>query len=117
PELLTIPRDLLRSERRNDLWNPDLKHFDNAACAPYLTQAKAAIEVETSLWRVEKAVAAGVSLRFTVKQEDLEALRNWIKVINITLSIIQVFFDTAYALPFATLEEVIALPATDSRHV
>jgi hypothetical protein len=76
PDLLTIPRELLRGEKGNDLWTPDLKHFDNAACAPYVSRAKAAIEVETSLWRVEKAIAAGVSLSFTVKQEDLETLRN-----------------------------------------
>jgi hypothetical protein len=53
----------------------------------------------------------------TVKQEDLEALRNWIKTNSIPLFIIRVFFDTAYALPFVTLEEVIALPATDPRHI
>jgi hypothetical protein len=116
PDLLTVSRELLRSEQGNDLWTPDLKHFDNAACAPYVARASAAIEVETSLWRVEKAIAAGVSLSFTVKQEDLEALRNWIKTNSIPLFIIQVFFDTAYVLPFVTLEEVIALPATDPRH-
>jgi hypothetical protein len=117
PDLLTLPRELLRSEKGNDLWTPDLKHFDNVACSPYVRQSKAAIEVETSLWRVEKAIASGVSLSFTVKQEDLQALRNWIESTNVTLFIIQVFFDMAYVLPFETLEDVIRLPDSDPRHV
>ncbi len=117
PDLLTIPRTLLHSEKGNDLWTPDLKHFDNAACDPSMRQAKVAIEVGTSLWRVEKAIAAGVSPSFTVKLEDLEALRNWIKANSITLVINHVVFDMAYVLPFDTLEEVIQLPADDERRV
>lgn len=119
PDVLIISRDQLRKEKEkgNDLWTPDLKLFDNPACAPYVRQAKAAIEVKASMWRVEKALKAGISLSFTVKQEDLEALRNWIKANNIILFIIQVFFDMAYVLPFDTLQEVIQLPATDRRRV
>lgn len=45
-----IPRSLLREEQGNDLWTPDLQHFDNKHCQPYVGRAAAAIEVETSLW-------------------------------------------------------------------
>src|SRR5207245_739051 len=76
PDLLMIPRDYLRRQAGNDAWNPDLQHLDNERCGTFVGEAKAAIEVETSLWQVKKAT---VRLSFTVKQEDLEALRNWLR--------------------------------------
>jgi hypothetical protein len=114
PDLLLLPRDMLREEQGNDAWTPDLQHFDNAACEPYIRQATVAIEVEMSLWQVRTAT---VQLSFTVKDEDLESLRNWVKGNRIPLYILQVFYDQAYVLPFSTLEELIGLPPTDDRHV
>jgi hypothetical protein len=114
PDLLMIPRQALRAEKGNDAWTPDLQHFDNDRCRPYVEKAKAAIEVETSLWQVSRAT---VRLSFTVKKEDLEALRNWVSASRVPLFIVQVFYDCAYVLPFATLEEVIRLPTTNPRHV
>jgi hypothetical protein len=114
PDLLMIPREYLREEKGNDTWTPDLKHFDNDHCLPYVQGAKAAIEVETSLWQVKLAT---IRLSFTVKHEDLESLRNWVAANNVPLFIVQVFYDCAYVLPFATLEEVIGLPAAHPRHV
>jgi hypothetical protein len=114
PDLLLIPRETLREEKGNDAWTPDLQHLDNEHCRLYVQEAKAAIEVETSLWQVKRAT---VRLSFTVKQEDLEALRNWVTANKIPLFIVQVFFDCAYVLAFSTLEELIRLPATNPRHV
>ena len=114
PDLLVIPREVLREEKGNDAWTPDLQHFDNDHCRPYVERVKAAIEVETSLWQVKRAT---VRLSFTVKKEDLEALRNWASANRVPLFIVQVFYDCAYALPFTTLEEVIQLPVTNPRYV
>lgn len=114
PDLLTIPRDALRAEQGNDAWTPDLQHMDNDHCRTYVEQATAAIEVETSLWQVSRAT---VPLSFTVKDEDLEVLRNWVRANGAPLLIVQVFYDCAYVLPFSTLEGVIRLPATNPRHV
>jgi hypothetical protein len=114
PDLLLIPRDVLREEQGNDAWTPDLQHLDNHHCGSYVGRAKGAIEVETSLWQVRRAT---VKLSFTVKEEDLEALRNWVSANNIPLYIVQVFFDCAYVLAFTTLEEVIRLPPTNPRRV
>ena len=117
PDLLMVPRALLREQQGNDLWTPDLQHFDNDHCRPYIDRAAAAVEVETSLWQVRRAVQEGVRLSFTVKEEDLEALRNWVRANGVPLFVVQVFYDEAYALPFETLEYVISLPAGNPRRV
>ena len=117
PDLLMVPRTLLRQEQGNDLWTPDLQHFDNEHCRPYVEKAAAAIEVETSLWLVERAAQAKVRLSFTVKEEDLASLRNWVRANEVPLFIVQVFYDQVYALPFAALEYLIALPARNRRRV
>lgn len=115
PDLLMVPRDVLRADKGNDAWTPDLQHLDNDRCRPFVEQAKAAIEVEMSLWQVKRTT---VPLSFTVKKEDLESLRNWVRSNkNVPLFVLQVFYDSAYALPFRTLEEVIASPTTSPRHV
>jgi hypothetical protein len=115
PDLLIVPRDLLRQEKGYDLWTPDLKHLDNEHCRPYVEKASAAIEVETSMWQVKKATR---TLSFTVKHEDLDALRNWVRNNRGTpLFIVQVFYDSAYALPFNTFEYLLRLPAKHKRHV
>jgi hypothetical protein len=89
PDLLMIPRRVLREEKGNDTWTPDLQHLDNKHCAGYVRHAAAAIEVETSLWQVRRAT---VRLSFTVKEEDLAALRNWVRANNVPLFIMQVFY-------------------------
>lgn len=88
PDLLLIPRLLLREKEGTDTWTPHLLHWDNDRCAEYVGAASAAIEVETSLWQVKKA---GVQLSFTVKEEDLPPLRNWVKANKVPLFIVQVF--------------------------
>jgi hypothetical protein len=118
PDLLMIPRSYLRGEKGNDSWTPDLQHLDNERCRPYVEQAAAAIEVETSLWLVQRATQARIRLSFTVKEEDLEALRNWVRGNKrVPLFVVQVFYDEAYALPFVTLEQLLALPAGHLRRV
>jgi hypothetical protein len=115
PDLLSLPRSLLISERGNDLWSPDLQHWDNAQCDPYVRSSLAAVEVETSLWDVRKAVAAGVPLSFTVKDEDLDALKRWCRAAGKPLFIVQVFYDQAYILPFSTLLSLIDAGTIDTR--
>jgi hypothetical protein len=117
PDLLIIPRAFLTENYGNDLHDPGLKTLDNDRCAEHVAAATAAIEVETSLWIVSRARASNVALSFTVKDEDLESLRNWITDNRVPLYIIQVFYDEVYILPFTTVEQVIALPAEDPRRV
>lgn len=107
PDLLSLPRKVLIDERKNDLWCPDLQHWDNANCDPYVKKTKAAFEVETSLWDVKKAITAKVPLSFTVKHEDLDALARWVNANAKPLYIVQVFFDSVYVLPFARLQQLI----------
>lgn len=108
PDLILIPRAHLRRVGGNDAWTPDLLHWDNDRCQAYVEVATGAVEVETSLWVVERAAAAGIHLSFTIKDEDLHPLRNWVRVNRRPLYIIQVFYDQAFVLPFARLEQLIA---------
>lgn len=108
PDLLSLTRKSLVTEGGNDLWSPDLQHLDNERCREYVERATAAIEVETSLWDVRKATAAGVPLNFTVKDEDLESLKRWVNASQKPLYIVQVFFDRVYVLRFADLLQLIA---------
>jgi hypothetical protein len=114
PDLLCIPRLLLREKGGTDTWTPDLLHWDNDRCGEFLTAASAAVEVETSLWQVKKSV---VQLSFTVKEEDLAPLRNWVKASNVPLYIVQVFYDQVYALPFTTFEYLISSEAPSDQRV
>jgi hypothetical protein len=114
PDLLLIPRPYLEQSGGTDTWTPDLLHWDNVRCKEYVAQAKAAIEVETSLWQVKRAT---VQLSFTVKEEDLGPLRNWVKAHPVPLYVVQVFYDQAYALPFPTLEYLIGPEAPSIRRI
>ena len=58
-----------------------------------------------------------MNLSFTVKDEDLEGLRNWVRSNRVPLYIIQVFYDQAYVLSFETLEYLISLGPSDKRRV
>jgi|GEM_PF-1507990 len=114
PDLLCIPRVFLREKEGTDTWTPDLLHLDNDRCSQFVTVASAAIEVETSLWQVKKCA---LQLSFTVKEEDLPPLRNWVKTNGVPLYIVQVFFDQAYALPFTTFEYLISTAAPPDERV
>jgi hypothetical protein len=118
PDLLMIPRAFLREQTGNDAWTPDLQHLDNQHCLAHVQRAAAAIEVETSLWLVQRAKQAGIGLSFTVKDKDLGALRNWVRDNStVPLFIVQVFYDEAYALPYITLERLVSLPSGNPRRV
>lgn len=114
PDLILIPREILRENASNDAWTPDLIHWDNDRCNPYIIRSAAAVEVETSLWQVSKA---NVQLSFTVKDEDLERLRSWVDSNLIPLYIFQVFYDEAHVLPFSTLELLIGPDAPPGRRI
>jgi hypothetical protein len=51
---------------------------------------------------------ATVPLSFTIKEEDLGPLRNWIAANPPPLYVLQVFYDQAYVLSFTKLERLIA---------
>lgn len=104
PDLLLIPRAFLKQSSGSDEWSPDILHLDNQRCQEYVHASTAAIEVETSLWQTK---CATVPLSFTIKEEDLGPLRNWIRINQRKLYIIQVFYDQAFALPFSKLELLI----------
>jgi hypothetical protein len=114
PDLLLIPRALLQEQAGNDQWTPDLIHWDNERCEDYVSSATAAVEVETSLWQVSRAT---VPLSFTVKDEDLAALRTWVNATSLPLYVFQVFYDQAYVLPFSTLEHLIRPSASTDRKI
>jgi hypothetical protein len=114
PDLLCVPRQFLREKEGTDTWTPDLLHLDNDRCSEFVAAASAAIEVETSLWQVKKCV---LQLSFTVKEEDLPPLRNWVKTNRVPLYIVQVFYDQAYALPFTTFEYLISPAAPSDERV
>jgi hypothetical protein len=108
PDLLLVPRSFLRAKAGNDEWDPDLKHLDNERCGPYVRAAMGAVEVETSLWEVGRAEEANVELSFTVKQEDLDALRNWRSENERPLHVVQVFYDRAYVVSFGEIERLLS---------
>jgi hypothetical protein len=114
PDLLLLPRSALASMGGNDMWTPDLKRLDNDQCASCVAAATAAAEVETSLWQV---AVATVDLSFTVKAEDLQALRAWVSACGVPLYVVQVFYDEAHALPFSRLEELITGSCSQSARV
>ncbi len=114
PDLLLVPRQLLCESRGNDRWTPDLIHWNNEYCEPYITRATAAIEVETSLWQVSRAT---IQLSFTVKHEDLEVLRAWVGTTSVPLYIFQVFYDQAYVIPFSKVEYLIAPESPPDRRI
>ena len=114
PDLIMLPRQALAGKRSNANWIPDLIHRGNPYCKSYIELASAAIEVETSLWLASQAT---VSLSFTVKDEDLEALRSWVSLHKKPLYIIQVFYDQAHVLSFSRLEYLIGSQADDNERV
>jgi hypothetical protein len=95
---------ILAEKGGNDAWTPDLLHLDNDRCRDFVANSTAAIEVETSLWQVKRAT---VPLSFTVKEEDLGPIRNWVRLNHAPLYVIQVFYDQAFILPFKKLEQLI----------
>ncbi len=114
PDLLSVPRSLLQKIGGNDAWTPDLLLWDNERCRIYVESAGSAVEVETSLWQVKRAT---VPLSFTVKEEDLGALQNWVNSNPAPLYIAQVFYDSAYALTFSKLAYLIGPEAPAERKV
>jgi len=62
------------------------------------------LEVEHSIWSVKRAVQVGTPLSFTVKEEDVQPLRSWLKKYEVPIVVFQVFLDELHACP---LEEVV----------
>lgn len=84
-----------------------LVDLPNGEAAPLVAQATLAAEIETSLWKVKKAQEQGRELSFTIKEEDLEPLRTWVRQYQKPLAVIQVFYDQAHIFYFEELEALI----------
>lgn len=72
--------------------------------APLVEKALAAVEVEQSMWSAKRAREAGITLGFTVKEEDLPGLREWVDKYGKKIIVFQVFLDELHG---AFLDEVI----------
>lgn len=107
PDLLVFKTDNLTEDEVALL--PQLIDLDDVVVRSVVTKAVAAIEVETSVWRVHKYQAAtGKELSFTVKHEDLEPLNTWLAEHKTPLYVVQVFHDSAWMVPFETILALIA---------
>ena len=56
------------------------------------------IEVETSFWKALTAESRGLPLSFTLKEEDVSGIRQWMGVTKRPIVMVQVFFDSAWAI-------------------
>ena len=65
-------------------------------------KAVLALEVEQSIWSVKRAI---VPLSFTVKEEDVSPLREWLQKFRIPIVVFQVFVDEIY---ISLLEEIVS---------
>lgn len=104
PDLLVFERTF---SKNNDAIHK-LQDMDDRSSAQFASSCIAALEVETSLWKAKKALQSGTELSFTVKEEDIERLTEWQSTHKKRLLIVQVFYDSAYAISYETVRESIA---------
>lgn len=69
-----------------------------------VNKAVLALEVEQSAWSVKRAERANLRLSFTVKEEDLQPLNEWLRKFEVPIGIFQVFVDELHASP---LEKIV----------
>lgn len=104
PDLLVFERNISKSYEAIHR----LQDMDDASSSQIAGACVVALEVETSLWKAQKALLKGTELSFTVKEEDMERLTQWQRTYKKPLSIIQVFYDSAYAISYDKVKESIA---------
>jgi len=56
------------------------------------------VEVETSLWKALTAESRGLPLSFTLKEEDVSGIRQWMRTTKRHILMVQVFLDSAWAI-------------------
>lgn len=105
PDLLVFEKDAMKKEDREFI--DRLQEMDDASSSRIVSASHVALEVETSLWKAEKALLKGTQLSFTVKEEDMERLTQWQEAYKKPLLIVQVFYDSAYAISYHRVKELI----------
>jgi hypothetical protein len=63
------------------------------------------IEVETSFWKALTAESKGLPLSFTLKDEDVSGIRQWIRTTKRHILMVQVFLDSAWAIDLGPVIE------------
>jgi hypothetical protein len=104
PDLLVFER----SVSKNNEAVYKLQDMDDRSSGQIASSCIVALEVETSLWKAKKALLSGTELSFTIKEEDMERLTQWQRTYKKRLLIVQVFYDSAYAISYDTIKESIA---------
>ncbi len=100
-------RGAWRSLMRNSTVSSDQR------LSPVLRHAICGLECENSLWKTKKMPDAGTTLplsklqiiapRIWVKEEDTEGLSRWSRHFHRPIVVVQVFFDSAYAVTYKKL--------------
>jgi hypothetical protein len=104
PDLLVFERNATRSS--DAIYR--LQDMDDRSSSQIVSTCIIALEVETSLWKAKKALLSGTELSFTIKEEDMERLTQWQTTYKKPLLIVQVFYDSAYAISYDKIKESIA---------
>ena len=66
------------------------------------------IEVETSFWKALTAESKGLPLSFTLKEEDVAGIRQWMRIASKHILMVQVFLDSAWAIDLTGVIEDVA---------
>lgn len=117
PDLIVFDANMLKNLTPDEirLLNNLMDTPDNEA-DPLIRKALFGVEVEVSKWHVDKMVEyqqrKGSTTRimgptFTIKEEDLEPLIEWMKYFNKEILVVQTFYDQAYAIPLSRALELI----------
>ncbi|KXA94027.1 hypothetical protein AKJ65_05685 [candidate division MSBL1 archaeon SCGC-AAA259E19] len=83
----------------------ELEEISDSKAEEVISSSSGGIEVETSIWKIEKRRRNGKSLSMTVKKEDYEPLTSWREQWNVPIFVVQIFFDEAYIMPFKNIED------------
>jgi len=104
PDLLVFEKSFAKSNET--IYK--LQDMDDESSSQVASACIIALEVETSLWKAKRALLRGTELSFTIKEEDMERLTQWQRTYKKPLLIVQVFYDSAYAISYEKVKESIA---------
>jgi len=108
PDILVFQKDLLQATREDLKLIDQLPDLDEQDSAKFVRLSSAALEVETSLWKARKALQFGKELSFTLKEEDMDRLNQWQEAHHKPLFIVQMFYDSAYIIPYSRVKQLIS---------
>ncbi len=63
------------------------------------------VEVETSFWKALTAESKGLPLSFTLKEEDVSGIRQWMGATKRPVLMVQVFLDSSWAIDLTRVIE------------